>query len=578
MAFDDDSPTIACPHCGHTIYARARFCRRCGKTPESAAPPACAKCGAVAEATDALFCATCGASLSKESQSEPEAQIATKTCPSCGSTIPRAAKICGACNSYLPREPAIPAPQPKAASALQEDERNHGSMARPLLYVTLGIGFAFLVAVGTLWHYQSIANTERTALRAQINHSAKLLAQVNSSLAAMETTVGPVTGQLQAIFAVEQQRHDEATSDSPDLDTLQTLVHEEQADYDDFAGSTGTMLASMRALTNAIEATGTGADTRDLRGHLDDIATNLMAGGAACTVASRMVADNLEQLQRYGLFGLMNTSSASDVQRSYDECDQHFTTAMGNLPSFHDSAVRLRDVLSERLHNARARYLRIHGPLDSLFGVPTLPPQEITQDAAGTENESAPAAVAPSEAPPVSEPSPAVGTPQAENSPSGDSPLTGSNVSSLLNATSSIRVSKRTNSAGIPSTYVSVPETPAKGSVNADQLWGGRMADGRWVGIVPLDSGGQAGIVYALMWVWTNSKPQFVGEIPADNNGLGNLTMSVQNGNIILRWPLLGPQDARCCPSLVRQKVLTLDGIRLRPLSDTIVANSGSGR
>lgn len=62
MTFEDDSPSIACPHCGHTISAQARFCRRCGKTPKSA-PPACAKCGAVAEATDALFCSGCGGAL-----------------------------------------------------------------------------------------------------------------------------------------------------------------------------------------------------------------------------------------------------------------------------------------------------------------------------------------------------------------------------------------------------------------------------------------------------------------------------------------------------------------------------------
>jgi len=62
MTFEDDSPSIACPHCGHTISAQARFCRRCGKTPKSA-PPACAKCGAVAEAADALFCSGCGGAL-----------------------------------------------------------------------------------------------------------------------------------------------------------------------------------------------------------------------------------------------------------------------------------------------------------------------------------------------------------------------------------------------------------------------------------------------------------------------------------------------------------------------------------
>ena len=123
MASEDGSPTIACPHCGHTIYARARFCRRCGNTTNSA-PPTCAKCGAVAEATDALFCSKCGAALSS---SVPHPEM-TQTCPSCGSTVPRAAKICGACNSYLPREAAVVQPQPIVASALGEATRTHSAM------------------------------------------------------------------------------------------------------------------------------------------------------------------------------------------------------------------------------------------------------------------------------------------------------------------------------------------------------------------------------------------------------------------------------------------------------------------
>ena len=100
MVFEDDSPTIECPHCGHAIYAQARFCRRCGKSPESAAPHACAQCGASGE-PDARYCSTCGVAIGSVEPSEHT----TKSCPSCGATVPRAAKICGQCNSYLSREP-----------------------------------------------------------------------------------------------------------------------------------------------------------------------------------------------------------------------------------------------------------------------------------------------------------------------------------------------------------------------------------------------------------------------------------------------------------------------------------------
>ena len=147
-----------------------------------------------------------------------------------------------------------------------------------------------------------------------------------------------------------------------------------------------------------------------------------------------------------------------------------------------------------------------------------------------------------------------------------NSPLTSSNVLPLLRATSALRVSTQPNGQNA---YVTVPDTPAQGTVKSSIFWTGQMADGRWVGIVPMDSGGSAGIAYALMWVWTNGQAQFVGEIPAENNGLGHLSMSVENGEIQLRWPVLAPKDAPCCPSLTRTKRLTLDGIRLRPLSDT---------
>jgi hypothetical protein len=147
-----------------------------------------------------------------------------------------------------------------------------------------------------------------------------------------------------------------------------------------------------------------------------------------------------------------------------------------------------------------------------------------------------------------------------------DSPLSAGDVLPLLRATSALSVSTQANGA---TAYVTVPDTPARGTADPNRIWVGRMADGRWVGIVPLDSGGSAGIAYALMWVWTDGRAQFVGEIPAENGGLGRLSMSIENGEIHLQWPVYGSSVTKCCPSLVRTKILTLDGIRLRPLSDT---------
>jgi hypothetical protein len=75
------------------------------------------------------------------------------------------------------------------------------------------------------------------------------------------------------------------------------------------------------------------------------------------------------------------------------------------------------------------------------------------------------------------------------------------------------------------------------------------------------------------MWVWTNGKPQFVGEIPAENGNLGHLKISVPDGVIKIEWPVQQPGDEACCPSGVRRKLLTLDGIRLHLLSDKTLAN-----
>ena len=152
---------------------------------------------------------------------------------------------------------------------------------------------------------------------------------------------------------------------------------------------------------------------------------------------------------------------------------------------------------------------------------------------------------------------------------SSDSPLTADNMLPLLRATPALSVSTQPNGGA----YVTVPDTPARGMADPKRILTGRMEDGRSVGVVPLDSGGAMGTGYALMWVWTDGRAQFVGEIPAENDGYGHLSLSVQNGEILVSWPAYAPSDNKCCPSLLRTKILTLDGIRLRPLSDQTVAN-----
>src|SRR5579862_3304327 len=79
----------------------------------------CLHCGARTER--ALYCSHCGGKLAY-SQNEPEAL--TRKCPSCSSTIPRAAKSCSNCNAYLPCQSAGSASSPSDTNASQEDRRS----------------------------------------------------------------------------------------------------------------------------------------------------------------------------------------------------------------------------------------------------------------------------------------------------------------------------------------------------------------------------------------------------------------------------------------------------------------------
>jgi len=139
-------------------------------------------------------------------------------------------------------------------------------------------------------------------------------------------------------------------------------------------------------------------------------------------------------------------------------------------------------------------------------------------------------------------------------------PLPASEVLPLLRATSALTVSSNPDGH---SAYVTVPDTPASGTADANRIISGQLADGRWVVFVPLASGSPSvGDMYSLAWVWIDGRATFVGEVPADNNGLGQLSTSIRNGEIYISWPV-------CCPRAIRTKVNTLDGIRFRLLSDT---------
>jgi hypothetical protein len=159
------------------------------------------------------------------------------------------------------------------------------------------------------------------------------------------------------------------------------------------------------------------------------------------------------------------------------------------------------------------------------------------------------------------------GSPTPTNGNADESPLNAETLIPLLFATPEIRVSAGAFGP-LKSVTVSVPDTPARGVASASDYQAGPMADGRWVGAVPLESNTDAGTIYALLWVWTDRRAEFIGEVPAENNGFGHLTVRISDGTIVVTWPSYGPGDQLCCPRFLRKKVLTLDGVTLRPLSD----------
>jgi len=145
-----------------------------------------------------------------------------------------------------------------------------------------------------------------------------------------------------------------------------------------------------------------------------------------------------------------------------------------------------------------------------------------------------------------------------------DGPIDQDQVLPLLRATKELTIS--TNPDG-RTAYAVVPDTPAKGTADADRTISGQLSDGRWVLFVPLSSGNAStGDIYSLMWVWIDGRARFVGEIPAENDGLGQLSTSIQDGKIYIAWPT-------CCPREMRTKVNELDGIRLRLISDSVTGS-----
>ncbi len=81
----DGASTVACPKCGATVKAGAKFCPECG---EKLGGVTCPKCGASVKA-GAKFCPECGEKLGGA------------TCPKCGASVKAGTKFCPECGEKL---------------------------------------------------------------------------------------------------------------------------------------------------------------------------------------------------------------------------------------------------------------------------------------------------------------------------------------------------------------------------------------------------------------------------------------------------------------------------------------------
>jgi hypothetical protein len=106
-----------------------------------------------------------------------------------------------------------------------------------------------------------------------------------------------------------------------------------------------------------------------------------------------------------------------------------------------------------------------------------------------------------------------------------------------------------------------VPKTIVEGYINTTIVDDGYLANGQEVLIVPLVSGGSGGIFYTLVWTKISGAWQFVGYIPS---GSGHLSVTIEEGSLVVVTPIYASGDAQCCPSGHHNQIETLDGIKLR--------------
>jgi|GEM_PF-5024876 len=135
------------------------------------------------------------------------------------------------------------------------------------------------------------------------------------------------------------------------------------------------------------------------------------------------------------------------------------------------------------------------------------------------------------------------------------------NVSSLMHSTPQISEQRPSPASGRK--LYTVKGTDAGGFVLVDSVDDGYLANGQEVLIVPLDSGGSAGVFTTLLWTKRGGLWRFVGHLSSVR---GHLDVHIQQGALNAIAPLYGTNDPNCCPSKHNRTIYTLSGTQLKKI------------
>jgi hypothetical protein len=91
----------------------------------------------------------------------------------------------------------------------------------------------------------------------------------------------------------------------------------------------------------------------------------------------------------------------------------------------------------------------------------------------------------------------------------------------------------------------------------------GRLSSGQDVMVVPLTGGGATGgsNVYALVFTRVNGSVRYAGYLQSPT---GHLEISLAHGQLLVSYPIFGPQGDNCCPPKTHYATYMLHGTHLQ--------------